>query len=213
MANIQGGINGPFSGKVGTVVGVQWKGKFYMRSAPKKRTDRRGEKERANQSDFSKVHNWLRPVLGFIRAGFNNYPGRTHAFNAAKSFALKNAFTGKIGERVFDPTLVQLSWGDLPLPQNISVAKTGDLELTFTWDTDFGAKGALPVDQALLLAYDDEQRKSFSMLNGQYRKTGTDQLVIPRDHPGNYHVYIAFMNPDRSMQSVSRYLGRIQVGA
>ena len=39
MGTYNKGILGPFSGKVGTVVGASWRGKDVMRSLPKK-TDR-----------------------------------------------------------------------------------------------------------------------------------------------------------------------------
>ena len=213
MGRLVSGINGPIIGKVGTVIGSTWKGKPYLKGVNStRRTAKRGVYEKAYQSDFSILHYWLKPVLGFVREGFNGYSNEVHAFNAAKSLALKNAFRGERGNRVLDPTLVQLSWGDLTLPESISVEKTGDLELTFNWDTSVNIQnGTNASDQAMLLAYNDQKKKSVFTTTGQFRKTGSDQLKISSDFPGNYHVYIAFRAHDRSRQSASVYLGQFEI--
>ena len=212
MARLVNGINGPLLGKVGTVIGQTWKGEFYVRSLPVRRKKEKGPLEAANQSDFALLHSWLHPILGFLRAGFNGYSNRVHAFNAAKSLALKNAFQGKKGERVFDPALVQVSWGDLPLPSGITVEKSGDFEVTFSWDVDPKANGGHEYDQAMLLVYNDADKKSMKKLPGQFRSTGWDKLSISNDHPGSYHVFFAFMAHDRSRQSSSVYLGKVELG-
>src|SRR6478736_1305705 len=100
MGRLVSGINGPIIGKVGTVIGSTWKGKHYVKSVNSlPRSSKRGEYEKAYQSDFSILHYWLKPIIGFIRAGFNGYSNEVHAFNAAKSVALKNAFRGEAGNR------------------------------------------------------------------------------------------------------------------
>jgi hypothetical protein len=95
------GLLGSVSGKVGNVVVVDWKGKTFLRESPGERSTKPSELEKSGWSDFAMLHYWLKPILKFLRAGFNGYPGRVHAFNAAKSLALKNAFTGNRGSRVF----------------------------------------------------------------------------------------------------------------
>jgi len=213
MGRLVNGINGPIIGKVGTVIGSTWKGKPYLKAVNSgKRSAKRGEYEGANQSDFSRLHYWLKPIIGFVRAGFNGYSNEVHAFNAAKSLALKNAFRGERGNRVLDPTLIQLSWGDLPLPENISVEKTGPLELTFNWDTSLQQTGTSATDQVMLLAYNDEIKKSEYSTTGQFRKTGSDQLTVTPEYAGNFRIYVAFRAHDRSRQSASVYLGTVELG-
>src|SRR6476659_2809296 len=102
---------GTVSGKVGNLVVVKWKNKTIIRETPEPRRTPVRETEKRNWSNFSILHHWLKPIIPFLRAGFNNYPGASHAFNAAKSLALKNAFEGN--PKVLNPALVQVSWGDL----------------------------------------------------------------------------------------------------
>jgi hypothetical protein len=49
-------------------------------------------------------------------------------------FCLKNAFIGEAGKQRIDPSLVQVSYGDLSLPSNIKMKRSGDYLIQFTWD-------------------------------------------------------------------------------
>lgn len=198
-------ILGTVSGRVGNVVVVKWKDKTIIRREPKERWSKPREHEIRNRSNFAVAHHWLKPVIDFVRAGFNGYPEASHAFNAAKSVNLKNAFEGK--PKVFNPALVQVSWGDLPMPENITVEKTGAKELTFSWEPS--ATKTHKYDQAMLLAYDPVKKYRKYQLTGQFRTTGSDKLLL--DKKGNYHVYIAFVAADRTRQSMSQYLGCVEV--
>ena len=199
------GILGTVQGKVGNLVVVKWKDKTIVRKQPRKRRTKPLAAEKRNWSNFSMLHYWLRPIIIFLRAGYNGYPGTTHAFNAAKSQALKNAFEGK--PKVFNPALLQVSWGDLPLPANISVEKNTDRELVFSWNP--AGPAYQQYDQAMLLAYDNETSCDEYKLTGQFRSAGSDKLKLVEK--GRYHVYIAFVAADRSRQSPSQYLGWLEI--
>src|SRR5882672_1771151 len=134
MARLISGINGPFVGKVGTVVGSTWYGIPYMKAKHSKRTKRISKKEKQNRSKFAMAHSWLQPLLGFVREGFKNFSPRSRGFNAAKSHLLKNAFEGLQPDISINPALVKLSAGDLPLPGDITAEKSGPSKIIFTWD-------------------------------------------------------------------------------
>ena len=208
MGRLVNGIHGPIHGKVGTVIGSSWKGEYYIKGRSRKRTKKRGADERRNQSYFASVHYWLQPVIDFLRAGFKGYAPRVEGFNAAKSYALKHAFASDTANKSLDPALVQVSYGDLPLPSDASVAKLNDCTLQFTWDTGVPV-GATEYDQAMLLAYDNINRQQSMKLTGQFRSTGTDTLTLLDKTGLTYHIYIAFTAHDRSRQSHSVYLGTI----
>src|SRR6185503_10252964 len=162
---------------------------------------KRGVKERLNQDKFSKAHYWLHPLLDFIRIGFRGYSPKMEGFNAAKSYCLKNSFTGETAKQAIDPSLVQLSYGGLPLPSNINMKRSGDYLLEFSWDKKYN--GGNYYDQAMLLAYDVETGHAEMQLTGQFRLTGADKLELPHIKQQNYQVYIAFIAHDRSSQSNS----------
>src|SRR5215213_5339922 len=155
MARLVDGPLGPIRGKVGTVIGSSWMGIPYIKSRGRKRIERRGPIEGHNQNNFALLHRWLRPVLPFLKQGFKGYAPRVQGFNAAKSYALKNAFVGEPGAKVFDPAKVQVSYGDLPLPSQLSFEKEND-SLRFHWDPAL-PKAGHPCDQAMLLIYNPEK--------------------------------------------------------
>lgn len=223
MARIFNGITGQFQGTVGTVVGATWKGIPYMRSRPKKRTGVVSKKESANRNKFAMAHTWLQPLTYFLREGFKGYTPTVEGFLAAKSYLLKNAFEGEGENLVINPAKVKVSYGDLPLPDNITVKVIGPNQVQFSWDT-----GTLHsnnrYDQAMVLAYDIDaestrfqQRIALFELTGQFRSTGAHILNIsPRDPEkedsvGTYHCYIAFVSADRTRRSDSVYLGTVSL--
>ncbi|HET6767049.1 MAG TPA: DUF6266 family protein [Chitinophagaceae bacterium] len=207
MARLNNSIYGAISGKLGPVIGATWKGQPYLRTRPRKRGKKRGVVEKQNQNKFSKAHYWLQPLLPYVRMGFHGYSPTVEGFNAAKSFCLKHAFTGEADKQKIDPSRVQLSYGDLPLPSNIKMKRSGDYFLEFSWDKKYN--GGNNYDQAMLVAYDGETGQNEMQLTGQFRLSGLDRLELPPFKKQNYHVYIAFIAHDRSRQSNSLYLGKI----
>jgi hypothetical protein len=216
MAKLTNGIMGPLKGKVGTVVCSSWKGMPYVKSLPRKRTKPAQKKEAANRQKFALAHQWLQPLLEFVRAGFKGYSDKVEGFNAAKSHLLKNAFEVKDGEMIINPALVKVSVGDLPLPENIVATKYGPNQIRFSWDTTNVHFWDNWYDQAMVLAYETEdgltplkQRLVNFELTGQFRHIGEHILGTPS--AGTYHCYIAFVSADRSRRSDSVYLGTVIV--
>ncbi|HET6768448.1 MAG TPA: DUF6266 family protein, partial [Chitinophagaceae bacterium] len=205
MARLNSGIYGAISGKLGPVIGSTWKGQPYLKSLPRKRSKKRGVKENQNQNKFSQAHYWLQPLLDYVRIGFHGYSPTVEGFNAAKSFCLKHAFTGEAAGQKIDPSRVQLSYGDLPLPSNIKMKRSGDYFLDFSWDKKHNSGNSY--DQAMLVAYDCETGQKEMQLTGQFRLSGAHRLELPQLKKQNYHIYIAFIAHDRSRQSNSLYLG------
>jgi hypothetical protein len=209
MAKFNNGIMGPFTGKVGAVIGSSWKGIPYMKKLYKKRTKSPSAGEKANREKFKMAQLWLKPLTDFVRQGFNNYSPTVQGFLAAKSWLLRHSFEGKDPDISINPELVKLSHGTLPLPENIKVEKRNENELYFTWNPAHVPDGNLK-DQVMLLAYDlTSPHPAVENLNGQFRETGAEKAELPLTEGKTYHIYFAFVAHDRSRQSDSVYLGVI----
>lgn len=211
MATYTDGINGNFKGKVGTVIGSSWKGIPYMKSLHSPRTIPPHKEEQRNRNKFGMAHRWLQPeaVKTFVRAGFKGYSPTVEGFLAAKSCLLKNSFVIVGEELIIDPALAQVSYGELPLPVNITAVKIVPNELQISWDAgDKKMEGAC--DQLMILAYDIENGNANSNITGQFRYVGEDTLHLSPGIPERtYHIYAAFVAADRSCQSASIYLGTV----
>ncbi|THU32465.1 hypothetical protein FAM09_27110 [Niastella caeni] len=211
MAKFTEGINGPFKGKVGTVIGASWKGIPYMRSRPKKRTSEPSEREMANRKKWAMSQFWLQPVLDFVQLGFKGYSPKSEGFVAAKSYLMKNAFESEGPDIHINPALVKVSAGDLPLPATMQITQLEARLIQFTWDTAFPGEKAHEGDQVMLLAYNIDDGDADCNLIGQLRKNGSDVLKLSKNAAGTFHLYAAFNAYDRSRQSDSMYLGTVEV--
>ena len=114
MARVVNGINGPFIGKVGSVIGYTRNGVAYMKGLYKARTKGPGEKEVLNRKKFAAAQAWLKPIIDYVRVGFKGYNERFEGFVAAKSWLMKNALQVIDNEIIIDPALIKISFGDLP---------------------------------------------------------------------------------------------------
>jgi hypothetical protein len=210
MASYINGVNGSFQGKIGEVVGATWKGIPYMRALPTRRSGPVSEKENINRKKWALSQQWLKPVLNFVREGFKGYSATVEGFVAAKSYLLKNAIEATGADFVINPALVKVSFGNLPLPVQISATKTANDQVQFTWSTE-NNEGAHSNDQVMMLAYNIDKLQARIEIAGQLRKTGSDFLKIDASQSGTWHLYAAFVASDRSRQSDSVYLGTIQI--
>jgi hypothetical protein len=208
MGRLVNGIYGPIVGKVGPVVGSSINGRPYIKVRRYKRTGVVSDKELANRQKFAVAQAWLRPLVNFVREGFKGYSPQAQGFVAAKSHLLKNALKGVAPDFYVDPSLVKLSYGNLELPENITVEKSGNTEITFTWDTRHGREATL-CDQVMMVAYDIENQHSVDSAFGEFRHKGTATYKLAAGHA--WHIWFAMNAHDRSRQSDSIYLGEISM--
>lgn len=209
MAVIKNGVNGTFSGKVGSIVGYEMNGRGIIRGLPKRRTKKPGEKELANRFKFALLQAWLRPILHFVRIGFKQYAPTFQGFVAAKSYNSKHALKQhEEGTWFVDPASVLVSYGHLPLPQNIRMARQEN-ELVITWYNENSDHSA---DHVMLLAYTPDIPLAFGGTAVASRSDGRTVFTIPENYAGReMHLYIAFIAYDQSAQSNSHYLGAVIV--
>jgi hypothetical protein len=208
MGKLTNGINGAIQGKVGTVIGSSWKGIPYIKGPYKKRTGKVGKGEKVNRTRFGAAQLWLKPLLDFVRQGFKGYSPTVEGFIAAKSYLLLNAFEGAGTKIAINPALVKVSFGHLPLSDDITVEKVNTRQLLFSWNPSPVTDGS-PKDQAMLLAYAIDHRIAYFTITGEFRSTGSDTLQLDNKKGRTYHIYFAFTADDRSRQSDSVYLGTV----
>ena len=212
MGRFKHGVNGPFVGKVGNVIGSSRYGIPYMKGPYKNRTTTISEKEKFNRRKFAATQAWLKPLTEYLRRGFKGYSPRSEGFVSAKSYLHKNALRVEEDNIIIDPAVVLVSFGDLPIPESAACSLTEPGELKFTWQPGKSGIG-YDKDQVMMVAYNIEAKQVYGIFIGQFRSAGHDILPIPADiKPGSVlHIYLAFVAADRSRQSDSLYLGEITI--
>ena len=212
MGVIKQGILGPFSGKVGTVVGAIWKGIGTIRALPASVSNPRTEGQVNQRTKFSAALEFLQPSLAFIQQGFRFYAKGMSAFNAAQSYVLKNAITGTAPNFSVDYTTALVSRGKL---EGVSGGNLSELNgtVTVTWTDNSNQGNARADDKVLLLVYNPTKGESHIVLEDPAtREDATIVSTLPAHYSGDtVHVYLAFQAADGSMVSNSDHVGSVAV--
>ena len=202
MAILKNGINGPFSGKIGTAVGTSWRGLNIIRSRPKPPTDF-SDDQLANQMRMIVVQDFLKQFVVPIRIGFRNDAIVPSAYNSALSYHKKFALAGKYPAISVNLPAVKIASGDLWMPEDITMQNDSiHIEVSWTNTTEGNAQR----DDQLLLVLWDERKQAMQYSLQAYRSTGHFVWEPGFGLPGA-HVWAAFIRQDRTMQSESKYLG------
>ena len=211
MGVIKQGILGPFSGKVGTVVGAIWKGIGTIRALPASVANPRTEGQVNQRTKFTAVVEFLQPSLAFVQQGFRFYAKGMSAYNAAQSYILKNAITGTSPNFSVDYANALVSRGKLEGVQG-GTAEEASGNLTVTWTDNSAFGNARPDDKVMLLIYNTTQADAKSVLeDAAVRETATISTSVTATSGDILQVYLAFQSADGGMVSDSKHVGSVTV--
>ena len=211
MGKLIQGINGPFTGSVGPVIGTSWMGMPVIKSRPKRRKGKFSPAELAQQAKFKKMSRFLSPVMSLLNVTFKPLAVRMTGFNKGYSYNVKNAFTGVYPDLAIDYSMVLLSRGDLPnagLPAAASVT-TGNLD--FTWTDNSGKGKARGTDRAFVAAYCEERNYWIYQLDVADRIAGAYTLVVKDFSGAPAFAYIGFISADGKEVSDTVYTGMVKI--
>lgn len=151
MGRISQGILGGFSGRVGTVVGSNWKTVHYMRALAVSVNNPRTDKQQHQRTKFGMTVTFLKAINPYIRIGYKDYTRRQSSFNAAMSYIIRNAVKGEGLNLSIDYAKVLVSRGSLMPAFNAKSTVAGN-KVTFTWTDNSGMGDARGTDVAMPLA-------------------------------------------------------------
>jgi len=209
MATIEKGILGGFSGKVGTVIGGNWKGIDYMRSKANKRSFTPSQKQLEQQLKFALIMRFLQPMAGLLAISFSDFAIQKTGINSAFSYAYENAITGIFPDFAVDYSKALVSRGLLPNVLGPSVVSGAGSILTWSW-TDNNSSNTQPSDQAILVAYCPEIKQAIYTTNGGNRSALTADLNLLTFKSKVVETYIGFISADGSVAS-SIFTGEVTV--
>lgn len=212
MGKISQGILGGFSGKVGNVIGGNWKGIDYMRVRAASISNPQSAGQVGQRTKFSTVLQFLQPVKGFIKVGFRNYAIKMTEFNSAMSYNVQNAIIGDGTDFVIDFEAALLSRGGLSSALNPTAISDLAGSIKFTWADNSVDGNAKAADRAMVLVYNPARNEAVFVTDGSTRSTGTHTLTVPNQYSGDtVYAYIAFISEDGKEVSNSRYIGSFKV--
>ncbi len=212
MGKINKGILGGFSGKVGNVVGANWKGIDYMRIKAANVANPRTEAQVNQRTKFILVLRFLSPLKDFLKEGFKQYAIKMTEFNNAMSYNLKNAVNGNYPDYSLDYSNLLVSRGDLTGAMNGSATSDTPEVVTFSWDDNTGNGSARSTDQSMLLLYNEDKGEALYITEGPVRDMGTATMQVPANYSGDtLQAFLSFITEDRKEVADSKYLGTVVV--
>jgi hypothetical protein len=212
MGKFNQGILGGFSGKVGTVIGVTWKGITFMRGIAPHHSDAQSQRQLDQRLKFSVVMKFLLPLSGFIRIGFKDYAIRMTALNAAFSYNLRNALQGTYPAYTINYANALVARGNLAPALNPVASSTIAGTILFNWDNNSDEMNANPTDLTLIVVYNPSKNQAVFQQNTSERADETQSVTVPISFTGDQvQCYIAFASMDGQVLSNSTYAGAVTV--
>lgn len=203
---MQKGILGGFSGKVGTVVGANWRGKDVIRSLPKKSRRTATEQQTMQRLKFTLVAKFLSAVKPIVSDYFGQASGEKSRYNLATSYHMTEAVTGVNPDFSIDFPKVILTKGDLIGLEAPVATPEASATVTFNWTDNSGEGQAKAEDQVLVVAY-NESKKSFEYRQTAIRSAGTFTLILPVTWSGDtVYCWLSALASDGKKCSLSHYI-------
>jgi Family of unknown function (DUF6266) len=220
MGKLLKGVNGPFSGKVGTAVGYMWKDLAVIRSRPERRRKPFSEKELNQQARFTLMNQFLVTVKDLLNISFAHLAYRMSGYNKGFSYNVKAAILGIRPNLSIDYPAVLLSRGDLAKAESATAMALSPYTLQFNWIDQSGKGNAHETDQVYVAVFSTEKKRWFYRLDVATRSAGRFTLELnkvlldPSEFTGKpLQTYIGFIAANGSDASDSVYTGMVNMPA
>lgn len=205
MAILKGGVDGPISGVVGTVVCYPMGGITYMRG-------KMGPREKDSWSDNQVLHRRRISSVGSLWKDLRNNPVRatwriaSGLWPGYSLFLKTNLGAFNADGSQIDLEYLHLSAGNLPLPhQLMASAVEGNPEVwNISWLNDSGKGLAKSKDELLVMVVRDG-KFSDQITTGTKRGDQFAAVQLPQGEGAVQGIYLSFTSIDRTSFSVDQF--------
>ena len=209
MATLNKGILGGFSGKVGPVVGANWRGMDVIRSRPKSSKRNPTEKQLEQQLKFKLAISFLQPIKNIQSRFFGSGSGVKSRVNLAVSYTISEAIQMVAGlpELIFNKVLI--TRGELTSFQNAVLTTQPGGVLHLEWEDNSTQGDAAPKDQVSIVCYCAELN-NWEIYEGIVMRSDLmADVTLPAYCLGKTMEVYAFLNNEKqTAASTSLYLGQ-----
>src|SRR5690606_33485045 len=162
MGIINQGINGPFKGKAGSVIGSSWKKISYIKGLQQKKGVKRtpSAEQAIQQRRFKLLNDFLRPLSNLLNVSLKPFLAKATGVNAAFSLNYDRAFLTDGDDIVLNYEALQLSHGSL-CTAGAEKAWHENGNVTVTWHTKTYGMGGDMDDIAYVLVYNPGCRQFY----------------------------------------------------
>lgn len=211
MGTFKKGILGGFSGKVGTVVGANWRGLDVMRSLPKKSGLNPTQQQVEQRQKFALVMGFLSPLTHILSVYYGNVSGTSSRLNNAVSYHLKEAVIGSSPNFMIDYSKVVISKGEVIAAKDAMMTAPQAGVVKLDWADNSGQVLAETSDLVLVVLYNIEKAQFVVADGAATRQDMTLDIAIPAAFSGDtLHAWVGFANMAQKKAASSVYLGSLQ---
>lgn len=210
MAVFKKGINGAFSGTIGSTVGASWRHINYMRSLPKPSKKPATLGQLAQRAKFALAVSFLRSIKPLLNLGFSDkMQGRKTGYNRALQLMMGQAITGEYPDYTVDYAEVVLAQGGLNPAPSAVLEQTAPGQLALHWDAITNRYTAFADDEVVVVVYNVSKR-FMNVYDGTERSAGSMEIDVPVSFVGDELVAWAFMvHRDGEKTSDSVFAGTV----
>lgn len=212
MGTYNKGILGAFSGKVGPVVGANWRGKEVLRSLPRKSNKAATPEQALHRLKFASVIGFLGPIYPILSRYYGANQGEKSRVNRAMSYHMKEVIVYADPDFTFAYNKVQLAKGYLIGVEAGAISAVTTNTIDFSWNDNSGQGEAVATDKLVVGVYDAATKNWIYSLGVADRSTTTGSLLLPITLSGaTVEVWALFASTDGKRNSTSTYLGNVVV--
>jgi hypothetical protein len=210
MARFLKGIVGAYSGRVGNIVGSNWRSVDYVRSLPKMTGKKATESQITQRAKFALGVAFLSPIKDLLNLGYSDkLLGKATGYNKALQALLNTGISGIYPALTIDYAKVVISKGSLANLMGVSWSEPMQGELEVTWTPETNKYNAFDDDAVVLLMY-NKTKNFFSILESATRVDALLSLTLPPVYAGDTLVgWIFTGHRDGVKTSMSYYLGEL----
>ncbi|WP_413511760.1 DUF6266 family protein [Myroides odoratus] len=217
MAEIKKGLLGPITGKVGPVVGLQYRGKNILRAAPKKSTKQASPKQIQQRNKLILVVQFLKDIRTFINAHYPNQiinGSSKVGYDQIRSTLMKEGGVWGNDLLYIQIEKVVVSMGSLPPAAIKKIAFLKNRKIKIQWDPLIFSGLNSSDDTLTVLMYNEnlnqfEQSETIGKREDKY-----STLVIPQHWEyGKIHFWSVWSTADKTMHSTSLYHAPLDLAA
>jgi len=203
MGTIEDGINGPFRGKAGSVIGSSWRKINYIKGLPRFKNRRPASPNQlVERRKFALLNRFFDPISSLLEVGFRQFTSRATGRNVAIRYNYDHAFIVDEEKVTIDYPALQFSHGSL-FPAGDERAWLEDDTVYATWDPDTYGMGRSMDDSAYIVLY-NEGNDVFRANSNPMRHEGGGQITDKSltQQPHKLHLWLFFV--DRAGRLVSK---------
>ena len=212
MGRLKNGINGHFTGKVGTVVGVTSRGIEFIKSTQRP-SNKPATVAQINQRDvLSLFSSWLKTIKDIVMIGFQHLTGAKTQMNGAVAYNMMNALIKVDGVNTIDYPKEIFSKGGLIVSIITEIVALIDAVLKIKW-TNAAESGLNKANDTATVIIYNPVKKCFVTFEEVCQRADLEvSLNLPatfKDDP--VHCYMQYVNESRDEVSTTVYAGEVKI--